>query len=388
VTFFVSGNNVTEGSNAEILVLRQGSIIAALSVDYVTTDSTALQRTDYTTAAGTLTFAPGESSKTIQVLITDDLYVESDEQLTLTLSNVQGGTSGLFNNTTLNIGDNDSTAPNTNPSDTASFFVRQHYHDFLSREPDAGGLGFWTDQITGVCPTGDTLCINRRRREVSDAFFFEPEFQQTGGYVFRLYRAAYGNNQPSPNPDPDQQTEARKLPSYAAFIADRAKIVAGPQLAQSQQALANALVQRAEFLARYPTSLDGPGFVDALLAAITSDSGSSLTSQRSLLVDLFNSGGRGLVLYRIADDNPLNPINNEAFINAEYRRTFVYTEYAGYLRRDADIGGFLFWLHQVNQFPVRDPSIQHTMACAFITSAEYQQRFSLVATRTNQECGQ
>jgi len=72
----------------------------------------------------------------------------------------------------------------------------------------------------------------------------------------------------------------------------------------------------------------------------------------------------------------------------KYRRTFVYTEYAGYLRRDADIAGFLFWLDKVNQFPVRDPGIQHTMACAFITSAEYQQRFSSVVTRSNQECGQ
>jgi hypothetical protein len=94
-----------------------------------------------------------------------------------------------------------------------------------------------------------------------------------------------------------------------------------------------------------------------------------------------------MVLYRIADDSAQNPIDNRAFIDAEYRRTFVYTEYAGYLRRNSDIGGFLFWLNQVNQFPVRDPGIQHTMACAFITSAEYQQRFSSVVTKSNSECG-
>jgi len=95
-----------------------------------------------------------------------------------------------------------------------------------------------------------------------------------------------------------------------------------------------------------------------------------------------------MVLYRLADDSVQNPINNRPFIDAEYRRTFVYTEYAGYLRRDADIAGFLFWLDKVNQFPVRDPGIQHTMACAFITSPEYQQRFSPIVTRSNQECGQ
>ena len=55
------------------------------------------------------------------------------------------------------------------------------------------------------------------------------------------------------------------------------------------------------------------------------------------------------MLYRLADDNVRrNPINNRAFIDAEYNRAFVATQYFGYLRRDPDIGGFLFWLGQVN----------------------------------------
>jgi hypothetical protein len=56
------------------------------------------------------------------------------------------------------------------------------------------------------------------------------------------------------------------------------------------------------------------------------------------------------------------------------------------LRRDADIGGFLFWLGQVNDAPLRDVSRQHAMVCAFITAAEYQQRFSAVVTHSNGEC--
>ena|SRR5713226_5044469 len=73
----------------------------------------------------------------------------------------------------------------------------------------------------------------------------------------------------------------------------------------------------------------------------------------------FNSGGRANVLYRLADDNlATNPIDNGAFINAEYNRAFVFTEYAGYLRRDSDIAGFLFWLGQVNSAPVRDTTRQ------------------------------
>ncbi|HEX8096398.1 MAG TPA: hypothetical protein VF507_00120, partial [Pyrinomonadaceae bacterium] len=66
----------------------------------------------------------------------------------------------------------------------------------------------------------------------------------------------------------------------------------------------------------------------------------------------------------------------------------VYSQYAGYLKRDADIGGFGFWLGQVNRFPLRSTGIQNAMVCSFITSREYQERFSSVVTRTNQECPQ
>jgi hypothetical protein len=94
------------------------------------------------------------------------------------------------------------------------------------------------------------------------------------------------------------------------------------------------------------------------------------------------------VLYRLAEDTgQTNALNNRAFVDAEYNRAFVFTEYAGYLRRDADIGGFLFWLGQVNRFALRDVGTQRAMVCSFITSAEYQQRFSAVVTHSNNECG-
>ena len=215
------------------------------------------------------------------------------------------------------------------------------------------------------------------------------EYQQTGSYVFRLYRAAFGNNQPSPNPDGSNQTESKKLPSFAVFAFDRAQVVGGTSLAAGQQALANAFAQRAEFLAKYPASQDGPTFVDAVLNNILNDTAVDLRSQRTALINLFNSGGRGAVLYRLADDNAqTNPIDNRAFVDEEYNRAFVATQYFGYLRRDADIGGFLFWLGQVNSGPLRDVPKQHAMVCSFVTSAEYQLRFSSVVTHNNTECSQ
>ena len=161
----------------------------------------------------------------------------------------------------------------------------------------------------------------------------------------------------------------------------------GADLATGQQNLANAFVLRSEFLAKYPASQDGPTFVDALLATIRNELGPDLTSQRTALIGLFNSGGRGAVLYRLADDNTqTNPIDNRAFIDVEYNRAFVATQYFGYLRRDSDIGGFLFWLGQVNSGPLRDSSKQHAMVCSFMTSEEYQRRFSAVVTHGNGEC--
>jgi hypothetical protein len=89
----------------------------------------------------------------------------------------------------------------------------------------------------------------------------------------------------------------------------------------------------------------------------------------------------------LADDNvSTNPINNGAFITAEYNRAFVFTQCVGNLRRDADAAGFLFWLGQVNSAPVRDLTKQHAMVCGFINSAEYQQRFSSLVTHTDTDC--
>ena len=383
----------TEGCTAvNITVARSNGNTGIVTVDYATSDGTALQRTDYTIGSGTLTFMEGVDSQAFPVLVCRDAYVESNETVTLTLSNPTGGaTLGLQDQSTLSL-INDATVPASQPIDDAQTFVCEQYHDFLSREPDPGGLAFWSGLITSC--GSDVACIRLRRIDVSNAFYYELEFQQTGSYAYRLYRASFGNNQPFPNPNPDplNPNEEKKVPLYLPFMRDRAQVRGGPDLPQLQLALAKAFVQRAEFVSRYPVSLDGPGFVDALLATIANDTGANLSSQRQALIDLYNlagggNAGRGNVLYRLADDNiSTNPINNRAFIDAEYNRAFVFTQYAGYLRRDPDMGGFLFWLGQVNSAPIRDVTKQHAMVCSFTTSAEYQQRFSSLVTHSNGEC--
>ena len=58
-----------------------------VTVDYATSDGTAAAGEDYTATSGTLTFANGESSKTISVPLLDDAVDEGEETFTLTLSN-------------------------------------------------------------------------------------------------------------------------------------------------------------------------------------------------------------------------------------------------------------------------------------------------------------
>src|SRR5262249_23595653 len=70
-----------------------------------------------------------------------------------------------------------------NPIDDPQFFVRQHYRDFLNREPDTPGLTFWTNEIN-VCGA-DVQCIEVKRIDVSASFFLSIEFQQTGYLVYK-----------------------------------------------------------------------------------------------------------------------------------------------------------------------------------------------------------
>jgi hypothetical protein len=67
-----------------------GSVV---SIDYATQDGTALHGSDYVAASGTLKFAPGETAKTVKVLLNNDTLHEGPETFSLALSNLVGATS-------------------------------------------------------------------------------------------------------------------------------------------------------------------------------------------------------------------------------------------------------------------------------------------------------
>lgn len=344
---------------AYITVIRTGDLSGTSSVNYATSDGSASQRTDYSIASGTITFGPSENSKTFPVLIIDNAFVDGTRNVNLELSTPVGATLGNPATAVLSISDNDSGTATTNPIDDSTFFVRQHYYDFLSRVPDEGGLTYWSSVISS-CGT-DTLCIDSRRVGVSAAYFIELEFQETGGFVYRFYKASFGVR-----------------PTYAQFMPDRSSVVAGANLDAGKAAFAEQWVQRSEFLQKYPPYLTGTQFIDALLQTIQQGSGVNLNSQRTALIDEYNAhGSRARVLQMVAE--------NADFKAAEYNNAFVLMQYFGYLRRDPDDGGYAFWLNILNN---GQPNNFRGMVCAFLTSAEYQTRFSPVITRTDRLCGQ
>jgi hypothetical protein len=235
-----------------------------------------------------------------------------------------------------------------NPLDDVQFFVAQHYLDFLNRTPDPAGLDYWAQQIRS-CGT-DAVCAAQRRIDVSAAFFSEKEFQDTGYVLHRVYRAAFGS-----------------APSYAQYTADRSQLPSGVQSAASRTEFVKQFVRRAEFRQAYPDSLSAEEFVRRLYAS--AGVSRSLAPRR-------NTKSRAEVLSDL--------IEVKEFKEREYNPAFVLMEYFGYLRRDPDQGGYDFWLNVLNN---KAPGNYRGMVCSFLTSQEYQQRFSTTVTHSNQLCG-
>jgi hypothetical protein len=118
VQFSSANFNAQEGSTGvRVTVNRIGDTSGPASVDYSTANGTASDRADYTTAVGRLSFAPGETSKTFPIFITDDLYVEGNETFNVALTNASGVSLGSPSSALFTIIDNDSTPPTTNPAD-------------------------------------------------------------------------------------------------------------------------------------------------------------------------------------------------------------------------------------------------------------------------------
>ena len=85
----VSDANVQEAEGAvlEFSVTLSHLSSRTVTVDYATSDGSAQAGSDYTAASATLTFNAGDTSKTVKITVLTDQEDESEETITLTLSN-------------------------------------------------------------------------------------------------------------------------------------------------------------------------------------------------------------------------------------------------------------------------------------------------------------
>ncbi|HEX3281110.1 MAG TPA: S8 family serine peptidase [Pyrinomonadaceae bacterium] len=390
VAFSAAQYSVNEDDGSvTITVNRSGDTSTPASVDFQTIDGQATQKGDYMAGTGTLTFAPGVTSRTFSVLVVNDAYQEAAESFSVSLTNPSGTTLGGISTSTITINANDSTPPAGNPLDNSDqlFFVRQHYMDFLNREPDSDGLNFWANKIntcSGTLPCGANEKANEKVN-ASAAFFLSIEFQETGYLVYRTYKAAYGDAPGSAVINGIPTAIAVPMVRFNEFLPDSAQIAAGvqvgignwaQQLESNKQAFMLAFVQRPRFTTAYPTSLTPTAFVNQLFAA------AGVTPSAQDQQDAVNEfGGAGTTADAAARSRALRRVaeNNTLKVN-ERNRAFVLMQYFGYLRRnpndapDSDHSGWKFWLDKLEEHQGNFVTAQ--MVLAFLSSIEYRTRFA------------
>ncbi|MFN2413634.1 MAG: Calx-beta domain-containing protein, partial [Pyrinomonadaceae bacterium] len=355
-----------DGGGVTVTVRRVGDSSREVSVVYQALGETARRGADFLASIGQLTFAPGETSKTFSVFITDDAFVEDQESFKLTLEPGEGAAADENATARVTIADNDAAPAVANPIDDDAFFVRQHYRDFFSREPDAEGLAYWTGEIRKC--GADAACREARRVSVSAAFFLSIEFQETGYLVYRLYKTTYGR---APERVEEFMLDAR--------VMGEGVVVGRPgweQLLEANKASSvRAFVGRPEFEAQYPTTLTPAQFVNALFvnAGVTPTDAERQAAAGDFggTADTSDEEARARALRRVTE--------NPALARAELNRAFVMMQYFGYLRRNpdeppnTDLSGYNHWLSKLNEFGGDYERAE--MVKAFLSSTEYRGRF-------------
>ena len=375
---FLNQTTPESDGGAYVVVRRSGNMSGTFSVQVRTADDNsfvrcddtttvpgkAFPRCDYSTTIETLTFGPGEAAKSVRVPVIDDVHVEPNENVGLTLSNPSAGaTVGPFGTTTLFITSAD-TAGQQNPADTHAFFVRQQYIDFLSREPEQSGFDAWLGVLNGCSNAYNTdpnnLAAQCDRPLVSSSFFRSPEFQTKGAHVYRYYTLTHG-----------------RRPQYTEIIPDM-RLVTGAtdtEVFQKKAAFAVNWVNSAAFQSVYG-AMTNQQLVDnlmgryALLSIRTPDPAAPdgdarITLTRADLVARLNAATltRAQLVRAIVDSDEVSA--------AEFRRAFVAMQYFGYLRRDPEEPGYTNWVNYLNA----NPNDFYTMVNGFVNSGEYRLRF-------------
>ena len=154
-----------EGDDAVVRfeVTLDWAVSGPVTVAYETRDGTAVAGEDYEAASGTLTFAAGETKKSVEVAIIDDTVEDSGETFTLRLSGANGAvlddaeaTGTIFNTEDTDWPADTSTAGRVSVGGSTT--ARNNHngdHDWIAVDLVAG-QSYWIDLVANGRTTGGT----------------------------------------------------------------------------------------------------------------------------------------------------------------------------------------------------------------------------------------
>ena len=225
------------------------------------------------------------------------------------------------------------------------FFVRQHYIDFLGRDPDIIGFIGWQSILNNCSPSGKDSNGNFCDRiEVSSDFFRSGEFQDRGYFIYRFY------------------STVGRIPHYNEFMVDFARVsgfLTTQQLEDQKVAFIADFMARTDFQTRYGAVTDPTAYVNALLNTV----GLPNHPTKQTWITALKNGTmtRAQVLRAL--------VESAEMFNKYFNEAFVVMQYFGYLRRDPDIL-YLDWIDTLNK-----TGDYRVMINGFMNSTEYRQRF-------------
>jgi hypothetical protein len=153
----ISDASATEGGAETFTVSLDAASANPITVDFATADGTAVAPGDYTSATGTVTFAPGDTSETVTVSTIDDALVEGTETFDVNLSNATGNSAILDGMGVGTILDNDvaNQAPTANAGadQTVDEGASVTLDGSGSTDPDGDALTFAWTQTSGPAVT-------------------------------------------------------------------------------------------------------------------------------------------------------------------------------------------------------------------------------------------
>lgn len=213
----------------------------------------------------------------------------------------------------------------------ARLFAMQQYRDFLGREGDAGGVGFWAEQVASGA---------RSRGQGVENFFQSPEFQQSGAPVARLYFAYF-----------------LRIPDYAGLMYWMGQFRGGNAL----DTISNEFAKSPEFAGTYG-ALDNGQFVDRVYRNVLGRPPEA--AGLAFWTAQLDSGARnrGQVMTGFSESDEYRAaIANEIYVTMMY---------AGMLRRGAEPAGFAFWVDYLDR-----GNSGLALIDGFLGSQEYRNRF-------------